>query len=458
MSICKIGLDAKLKSTSIITLVPASDPLIRLANLINWEEMDQIVEDDLRNTKKGFWFLGRRLCLRTHLATFSLQKLFKLTDRETELRIQQSPILQLFTGFGVVRRWRCPDHTKIEEFRSRLTTKTQKNLGDYILKVAVREGFADPKWMDVDSTVQEANMAYPADASLLKKLSLKVNKVIEFMRKKVKSYLPKEIVIDVKAICKKAQEYFFLSKNAVIEKKREIFNEYFYLVKHELKSAIEFIQKLSHRQLTALPWNIRADCHLIQKDAWNYLLNVAHFTRTNTIRKSKRLAFHVAAAVCISKGKLAKKHEFGRQIQIGRMGGNFLIPLSTEIKMEDKQSLVPMVENHIQIFGQGWLEEIGTDKGYYTRKNIKTISTMGINTDGVQRPITVESRPPDEISQPLRDRRAGIEPLISHLKSFGLGKSKMKSDDATHASVYSCTLGFNLHQILRNLKGLPKTS
>ena len=372
-----------------------------------------------------------------------------------ELRIQQTPLLQLFAGYGVVKKWHCPDHTKIEEFRNRLTTVTQKSLGDSILKVAVKAGFADPKWLDVDSTVQEANMAYPADSNLLKKLALKVNKVIEFMRKSGKSYLPKRLSIDIKSICKKAQEYFFLSKNTGIEKKREIFKEYFYLVKHELNAAIKFIQAMSSRQLHFLPWNILADCNLIREKGWNYLLDVAYFTRTNTLRKSKLLAFHVAAAVCISKNKVAKKHEFGRQVQIGRIGGNFLIPLSTEIKMEDKKSLVPMVENHIQIFGQGRLEEVGTDKGYYSRKNIKTLSAMGINTDGVQRPITVKSRPPDEVALPLRDRRAGIEPLIGHLKSFGLGQSKMKSDDATHSSVYSCTMGFNLHQILRNLKRIP---
>lgn len=457
MSICKIGLDAKLKTTSITTLVSASDPLIRLSNLLEWEEMGAIAEVDLRNTAKGFWYLGRRLCLRTHLAVFSLQKLFNLTDRETESRIRETPLLQVFTGHGVVKKWRCPDHTKIEEFRNRLSVETQKKLGELVLKVAVAEGYADPSWMDVDSTVQEANMAYPSDANLLKKLALKVNKVIEFMRENAKSYFPKDLSLDIKSICKKAQEYFFLSKNTGIENKRKIFNEYFYLVKHELKDAIQFIENLSDRQRRSLPWNIQSACKTVGSKAWDYLLDVAHFTRTNTVRKSKLLAFHVTAAVCISKGKVAKKHEFGRQIQIGRIGGNFLVPLSTDVKMEDKKSLLSMVENHIQLFGQGRLKEIGTDKGYYSHKNLKTISTMGINVDGVQRPVTVKLQPPTEVVQQLRDRRAGIEPLIGHLKSFGLRKSKMKSDEATHSSVYSCTMGINLHQLLRNIKGIATT-
>lgn len=452
MSISETGLDSKLSSISFQFSVSSSHPYIRLANALPWREAFVIVKADLQKTKKGSWWVGRQLHIRVHLAVYILQCLLKATDRGIEQMINDSPVFQVFCGRSLISDWRCPDHTKMEEFRSRLSTETKKNLGDMILKVAVNLGLADPSWMDVDSTVQEANMAYPSDANLLKKLALKVSKVISYLKDKSKSYLPADLSIDIKGICKKAQDYFFLSKNTDIEKKRAIFNDYFHFVKHQLKDAIGFIEKMNPQQRVHLPWNIAAACKFIKADAWQYLLDVAHFTRNHSVRKTKRLCFHLMAAVCISKGKLDKKHEFGRQVQIGRIGGNFLIPLSTEIKMEDKKSLVPMVENHIQVFGQDVLKEVGTDKGYHSSKQIKDVSAMGINTDGVQRPANIKKKPPKDITDPLRDRRAGIEPLIGHLKSFGLRKSKMKSDAATHASVYSCTMGFNLHQIVRNLK------
>lgn len=458
MSICKIGLDAKLKNTSISILVSASDPLIQLANAIDWQEVTSIVLADLQQTAKGFWWLGRKLCLRVHLGVLILQILMKETDRGIEFRVKQTPVHQLFCGFGVVKKWKCPDHTKIEEFRNRLNPETHKFLGDFVLKTAHKLGFSDPSWMDVDSTVQEANMAYPSDASLLKKLSLKVNKVIEYLKSKRKKYLPEDLKIDIKTICKKAQAYFFLSKKTDIEKKRTAFKDYFYFVKQELSQAIKFIEGLSPQASVHLPGNIARASGFIRNQGRRYLLDVAHFTREHSIKKGKRLCFHLSMVVCISKGKLDKKHEFGRQFQLGRIGGNFLIPLATEVKMEDKKSLVPMVENHIQIFGQKVLEEIGTDKGYYAHKNVKAISAMGINTNGIQRPANAKRKPPKDITDPLRDRRAGIEPLIGHLKSFGLRKSKMKSDETTHSSVYRCTMGFNLHQIVRHMTGAMKTT
>lgn len=454
MSINKIGLDLKSKTLSVTMRVLNTEPIIRLGNQINWEEVYFISEADLKKTKKGFWWLGRSLVVRVHFAAYFLQVLNKWTDRQTEEQIASTPKYQVFCGNGIIPNWKVPDYTKIEEFRNRFSVETHKLLGDYLLKLASQMGFADPSWMDVDSTVQEANMAYPADCNILKKLALKTAKVVEFLKKKGVSGF-KNLELDIKGICKKAQGYFFLAKNKSKEIKRKIFEDYFSKVKHELKESIQKIESLSSEIKDKLPWNIKADVNTIQEKAWRYLLDVAHFTRTHQLKAGKILCLHLSAVVCIRKGKVDKENQFGRQIQLGRVGGNFMIPLSIEIKMEDKQSLVPMVDNHKQIFGQGCLEGIGTDKGYFTHDNTTII---GINTDGVQRPSNVKTGPPEEVVQPLRDRRAGIEPLIGHLKSFGLGKSKMKSDASTHASVYRCTMGFNLHQLLRHMNGKAKVA
>ena len=454
MSLNTAGLSQKSKTMSITTRVLSTDSLIKLSNKISWEDIFHIMESDLKNTTKGYWFLGRPLYVRVHIGVYILQSLYKWTDRQAEDFILSTPKYQIFCGRGLVQSWKVPDHTKIEEFRNRLSAATHKLVGDYFLKYAVGAGFGDASWMDIDSTVQEANMAYPADCNILKKLALKTKKVVEFLKSKNTRGF-KGIDIDIKSICKKAQEYFFLAKNSSIEVKRKIFGDYFSKVKTELNESIKAIEKLPEKIKTQLPWNIAGAVSVIQLKAWRYLLDVAHFTRTHTIKPGKILSLQLSAVACISKGKIEKKHEFGRLVQIGRIGGNFLIPLSTDVKMEDKQSIVPVVANHAQIFGQGCLQGIGTDKGYYSHDNT---TIFGINTDGLQRPVSVKTRPPDEVVQPLRDRRAGIEPLIGHLKSFGLKKSKMKSDRATHASVYTCTMGYNIHQILRHQDGKFKAA
>ena len=65
--------------------------------------------------------------------------------------------------------------------------------------------------------------------------------------------------------------------------------------------------------------------------------------------------------------------------------------------------------------------------------------------------------PSKDIRERLRDRRAGIEPLIGHAKHGGqLGRSRMKSDAATLAAGYGSILGFNLRQLIRHQAGKMK--
>lgn len=456
MSLCHQGLDVKLTDTAVTVAVSASEPLLALANALDWCRIAHLAIPDLKRTTKGCWYLGRRLSLRSHLAVMILQTLLKETDRGMEKRIGDTPLLQVFCGRSVLPNWKCPDHTKIEELRNRLTAETHRAIGDYVLQVAHGCGFADASWMDVDSTVQEANISYPADSVLMKKLCEKAHRVLRFLREKKKTYVPKALHIDIERLRKAAQGYFFLASTAAIEVRRCLFARYHRLVKRELRPVIRLYQSLSRRQRHALPWHVRRTFDQVRLSGWRYLLDVGHFVRTHTVKPGKRLAFHAEAVACIKKGKVGKPHEFGRVFQLGRIGGNFLIPFPcTDVRMHDRHSLLPAVHAHRTLFGEGRLKQVGTDKGYYSAGNIKAIEALAISTDGVQRPASIKQRPPPEISQALKRRRAGIEPLIQHAKSFGLGRSRMKSDVTALASGYRAVMGFNLHQLMRHMQSAP---
>lgn len=452
MSLCDRGLEVKLTDTAVTITVSADEPLLALANALDWVRIAQLAIPDLKRTTKGCWYLGRRLSLRSHLAVMILQSLLKETDRGMERRIQHTPVLQVFCGKSVLPQWRCPDHTKIEELRNRLSPETHRSIGEYVLQVAQRYGFADASWMDVDSTVQEANISYPADSVLMKKLCEKAHRVLRFLKEK-RTYAPKKLQIDIERIRKTAHGYFFLARTAAIEVRRSLFARYHRLVKGELRAVIKLYQSMSARQRQALPWHIRRTFDQVRLSGWRYLLDVGHFVRTHTLKPGKRLAFHAEAVTCIKKGKAGKPHEFGRVFQLGRIGGNFLIPFPcTDVRMQDQHSLLPAVHAHRTLFGEGRLKQVGTDKGYYSASNIKAIEALAISADGVQRPSKIKQRPPPEVIQTLKRRRAGIEPLIQHAKSFGLGRSRMKSDETALASGYRAVMGFNLHQLMRHMQ------
>jgi len=460
MAIDMSGQDTLPQAGSITIEISKNHPLIRLARTLPWQMLMELAVKDLKvTTNKGFWWMGRKIKVRMHLAAFLLQRIYNLTDRKLEYQIQDNAAFRLFCGISIVDGWHAPDHTKIEDFRNRLSPETQRALANTMAQTAIDLGFGDPREIDFDSTVQEAGVAYPADANLMTKLAGLGKKLVDFIKETPTGRFATGFSVDMKLIKKLAREYFFLPKNKAIDHKREVFKRLHRMVKQQMKPVVKLCELLTESQIAKLPWNIRRAFSQIKKDAWRYLLDVGHFTRTHTIKPGKILSFHAKALACIKKGKLGKEFEFGRVFQLGRLKGNFLFVLeSTSIHMNDKASFAPLLEEHSKLFGKDVLKTVATDKGYWSAKNQDAITDLGITSDGLQRPVTIKRRPIDlDLEEHLRNRRAGIEPIIGHTKLGGqLGRSRMKSDTATLAAGYGSVLGLNLRQIIRYQQGKIK--
>jgi transposase, IS5 family len=297
-------------------------------------------------------------------------------------------------------------------------------------QTAVSLGFAHPREVDFDSTVQEANISYPSDASLMTKLAGLGKKLVDFVKEKLPRHLSKGLEVNMKAVKEKVRDYFFLPKNKSIEIKREVFQRLHKFVKHEIRPVVDLCEMLTQSQIAKLPWNIRRAFDTLKNDACRYLLDVGHFTRTHTIKAGKLLSFHAKELACINKGKLGKDKEFGRVFQLGRIGGNFMFVLeSTSVMMSDKKSFIPLLAEHQQIFGKDVLESVATDKGYWSLKNKQALTDLRITTAGLAKPGQLKEEATDlNLKETLHNRRAGIEPLIGHIKRGGqLGKSRVKS-------------------------------
>lgn len=456
------GLNATIGASIVSIPVETTHRLVQLANALDWNGLVARALPDLKKTARGMWWRGRPLFLRVHMGVYLLQSLYNETDRGIEDRIKYDASFQTFCGGSIVPDWGCPDHTKIESFRNRLTAETQRQLIDIVLLAAMKLGFADPTWMDVDSTVQEANISYPSDANLMTKLAQKCKKVLDYLKGKAGTVIPGNLEIEMSLIRKKAQEYFFLAKNKPREMKRLVFRDLHQLIKQQVFPFLKVVADLNPDHLKSLPWNISRELTQVSRYGKRYILDVAHFIRKQTIKAGKILSLHAQALSCIKKGKLGKDFEFGRVYQLGRIGGNFLITMACDsIRMEDKQCLGGMIGEHARLFGEGVLKSIGTDKGYYSSRNLRSAFSADICEVGIQCPGSVKAkgRIDEAAVKTLRDRRAGIEPLIGHAKKMGLGRSRMKSDTATLASGYRCVLGFNLRQLANHqIKDLVKAA
>ncbi|MFO1258997.1 MAG: hypothetical protein U1E78_11385 [Gammaproteobacteria bacterium] len=97
MSICESGVKSNVKSSDVTIKIASEHPLIQLCNALDWQKLSEMVLPDLKkSTKKGQWWIGRKLKLRIHLAIYLLQQL--LIKQIAKLNTMQKimPLIKYF--------------------------------------------------------------------------------------------------------------------------------------------------------------------------------------------------------------------------------------------------------------------------------------------------------------------------------------------------------------------------
>jgi transposase, IS5 family len=113
MSICDSGMKNKVFGANVTTKIDDLHPLVKLANFICWATLFDMVLPDLKaSTKRGKWWLGRKLKVRVHLAIYILQQMFNKTDRQIEYDVKDNAAYQIFCGLGIVDKWLLPQVTQ----------------------------------------------------------------------------------------------------------------------------------------------------------------------------------------------------------------------------------------------------------------------------------------------------------------------------------------------------------
>lgn len=458
MSLDVDGFTNEVNGCEVVIKIDSNHRLLKLARNLPWDAMLDAILPDLQRTDKKHWWMGRPLRVRIHLGVYILQQMFNLTDRAAEQQVRDNAAFRLFCGYGLVSKWHAPDHTKIEVFRSRLTAETQRKLANMMSQQAVNLGYANPAELDIDSTIQEANIAFPAIANLLIKVAILASRVGKGLNQLCHAG-EKRFSVGLSHLKQIALYYFNLKRKGESEDLLKSVLKRLWCETYEQSLPIlNSLSQLNNKVRAGKHWTIR---RAMEKLQWRgcELLGQIHGYLFEGLTNTAINSLHAYQVACFNKGKLNKGLQFGRTFQLGRIGNNFLfVGECTSLHMPDAQSLPAMVRLHESLFGKGQIESIATDKGYYSYDNERQLEQMGIQEIQLPRPVRTLDAPkektPGPIRQLLHDRRAGIEPLIGHTKHGGqMDQSRMKSDQTTLAAGYASVFAFNLRQLVRNLMG-----
>lgn len=462
MALCLSGLDLSVSGGEQSIFVSPHHPLVKLSNAIPWEELSKDVAWDLRiTTKMGYWHIGRKLKLRIHLGIYFLQHMFNMTYRQVEREVRDNAAYQAFCGRGIVDGWHIPDHSRIFEFQQRIRPATQQDLANAIAKLAYRYGFADPSWMDIDSTIQKANIRRTSEIYLLERLGSYAFR----LKRELWKYIPEKYTpllgapLDTMKI-RCLAKYYFLYGNSCEKTKAKVLEA----IKNEILPIMlcmrAFISLLYGKSIT-IPNRLARYLRLIDLNFINLLENVNYFIGNGVGQKGRLLSLHIQEIAIFAKGQVGRlKVTFGRQWQVGRIGGNFLIVGESKgARSGDHESLGPMIKLHRHLFGYDTLRSFGTDKGYYSEANLATLEDLQKNMKKMDLDFNfslpkrgVRDYELSEQAQALMNRRSGVEALISQAKAKGqLRRTRANTDVGMKKSGYTSILGFNLRQMTRHL-------
>jgi IS5 family transposase len=361
-------------------LLDKHHPLYRLANSINWKHLNEAFGEYYveNNGRPG-------IPIRVIAGLHYLKYLENESDESVVEKFCENPYWQYFCGMKTFVH-QLPCHpTSLGKWRQRIGETGVEKLLSETLNIAKREKLLTPKQakrVNVDTTVQEKAITFPTDAKLYFKMLTKL----------VKAAKAREIAL--------RQTYVRVSK-------RSLFKHHRYRQAEQGKRAAKELKKL------------KGYCGRVLREINRKQPEQDVMLRTLTLQaeqllaqkkedKNKLYSLHAPEVECIAKGKAHKKYEFGCKVALVTTAKD---PWVTAIQAVHgnpydgallKQSLAKS-----EALTQFKIQDAFVDKGF--RGKAHHPEDINIVVAGTKR-ITLTLKK-------LLRARAGIEPVIGHLKS-----------------------------------------
>ena len=393
-------------------------PLYLLANKIDWNVFEEEFKE-LYCANNG----RPAKPIRRMVGLLMLKHVRDVSDESIVEQWQENIYYQYFCGEQTIQTAFPCTPTELVEFRKRIGEEGI----ELILKESIRvnDDHDDIDRSFIDSTVQEKNITFPTDAKLTKKIishCLKINAKLRLpMRQSYKR--------EMKAL---ARDQRF--RNHPKNKKKAL-------------KADRRMKTIAGRLVRELERNLAKEGLL-----GDFAEEIALYYKVLAQKKNdknKIYSLHEPEVECISKGKEHKKYEFGNKVSIVRTWGGLIVGALSFRNEYDGHTIDKSLDQTERLVGRR-PKLLGGDRGYRGQKQSGTTE------------ITIPDVPKEGDSYYMRRKkhkffckRAGIEPVIGHLKAdHRLCRNFYAGVFGDNINVMLAAAGFNFKREMRSLFAL----
>jgi IS5 family transposase len=388
-------------------------PLFILSHKIDWTVFEKAFEPlyCLNNGRPA-------KAIRLMVGLLMLKHIRNISDESVVEQWSENNYYQYFCGeLSFVPGVPC-EASELVHFRNRIGEAGI----ELILKESIRVNGEDSNddQINIDTTVQEKNITFPTDSKLHKKIIKKCQAIAQEEQLPVRQTYTRTL----KQLARE-QRFRNHPKN-----------------KAKAKKADRKIKTIAGRLVRELERNLPSNSKY-QSDLDLFKQVLAQ--KRNT--KYKIYSLHEPETCCISKGKEHKKYEFGNKASFVKTDSGVIVGALGFRNEYDGHTLVPVLEQVERLVGK-LPKQAKVDRGYRGKKIIRETEIL-IPSNSLKSTSYYQKR---KLSEAHR-KRAGIEPVIGHIKSnHRLNKNFYKGIIGDNINIMLAASGFNFKRIMNKWK------
>lgn len=388
-------------------------PLYILANQIDWSVFEKAFEPFYSANQ------GRpSKPIRLMVGLLILKHIRNISDESVVEQWSENNYYQYFCGESSFVPGQPCEASELVHFRKRIGESGI----ELILKESIRVNGKDSEdeRVNIDTTVQEKNITFPTDAKLHKKIIKRCQAIAQKEQITVRQSYQRTL----KDLARD-QRFRNHPKN-----------------KSKAKKADKKIRTIAGRLVRELERKLPVDC-IYRRDLKLYKEILAQ--KRNT--KNKIYSLHEIEVCCISKGKEEKKYEFGNKASFVRTDSGVIVGAMGFRNEYDGHTLEPALQQVRRLVGKA-PKEAKVDRGYKGQKNIEGTHIL-IPSATSNAKTYYQKR---KLSQ-AHKKRAGIEPVIGHLKTdHRLKKNFYKGIIGDNINIILAAAAFNFKRMMNRYK------